>query len=138
MFESDEVFSSFSCDDIHAAREFYSAILGFRITEHRGMLSLQLGPGRSHLIYAKADHLPASYTALNLPVADVEAAVGELAARGVMVEKFPGVDDDGIMRQGGALIAWFKDPAGNIISVIDKQRSAPVRTGTASGHRAER
>ncbi|GAA1050286.1 hypothetical protein [Arthrobacter russicus] len=71
-------------------------------------------------------------------MADVEAAVGELAARGMMVEKFPGVDDDGIMRRGGALVAWFKDPAGNIISVIDKRRSAPVRTGIAAGVRAER
>ncbi|AJT41117.1 VOC family protein [Psychromicrobium lacuslunae] len=117
MFEASQTFSGFSTDDIPAAKVFYSEKLGLPVSESNGMLQLDLA-GRNHLIYPKPNHEPASYTALNFPTADIVATVSELRERGAVFEEYPGVDEDGIMRQGGPLIAWFKDPAGNILSVI--------------------
>ena len=122
---SDSVaFSGFSVDDLDAARAFYTDVLGLRTTpgpEMGGLLRLHLAGGRSVLVYAKgADHTPATCTVLNFPVPDVDAAVAELAARGVRFLHYdsPPTDETGVMRAGGPLIAWFPDPAGNVLSVI--------------------
>ncbi|NYE94475.1 catechol 2,3-dioxygenase-like lactoylglutathione lyase family enzyme [Psychromicrobium silvestre] len=120
MIDISKTFSGFSTDDIAAAKVFYAEKLGLSVTESNGMLHLDLGGGREHLIYPKPQHEPASYTALNFPTSDIETAVSELRERGVVFESYPGVDEDGIMRQGGPRIAWFKDPAGNILSVLEQ------------------
>ncbi|MEU4768525.1 VOC family protein [Actinosynnema sp. NPDC023794] len=111
-------FNGFSVDDIPAAQKFYGETLGIPVTEEYGMLNLQLAGNRHILIYPKPDHQPATYTMLNFPVDDIDEAVAWLRERGVEMEKFDGVDDDGVFRKGGPLIAWFRDPAGNIMSVI--------------------
>ena len=119
-------FSGFSVDDLDAARTFYEEVLGLRTTPVPGMdglLRLQLAGPRHVLVYAKgADHSPATYTVLNFPVPDVDAAVAELTARGVQFLRYdsPPTDDTGVMRAGGPLIAWFTDPAGNVFSVIEE------------------
>jgi hypothetical protein len=117
MFTDTKAFSGFSVDDIPAAQKFYGETLGIRTSESNGMLFLHV-PGREVLVYPKSDHSPATYTILNFPVPDVEAAVDELNARGIRMEMNEGLDAKGINRQGGPLIAWFKDPAGNWLSVI--------------------
>jgi catechol 2,3-dioxygenase-like lactoylglutathione lyase family enzyme len=116
-------FSGFSVDDLDSARQFYADTLGLRVsvmTEMGGMLRLQLGGGGEVLVYPKEDHTPATFTVLNFPVPDVDAAVEQLAARGVRFEQYPhlGTDEKGIARQEGPPIAWFADPAGNILSVL--------------------
>jgi len=118
-------FSGFSVNDLDAARRFYEDTLGVRVTdvpEMGGLMRLNLGSGADVLVYAKADHQPASYTVLNFPVADVEKAVDQLAERGVTFQRYenPPTDEKGIMRAGGPLIAWFTDPAGNVLSVIQQ------------------
>ena len=113
-------FSGFSSPDIAAAKTFYGETLGIEVSEANGMLTLLLGGDRPHLVYPKDDHVPAAFTVLNFHVADIEAAVDDLTERGVAFEKYEWVDDKGINRQGGPLIAWFKDPAGNILSVIQE------------------
>ncbi|HEY2041180.1 MAG TPA: VOC family protein [Jatrophihabitans sp.] len=118
MFENTRAFSGFSVDDIAKAKQFYGDTLGIDVSEEHGMLHLHIAGDRNTLIYPKADHTPATYTILNFPVEDIEAAVDELAARGVVTEKYEGLDEKGINRHGGPLIAWFKDPAGNILSVL--------------------
>ncbi|MEO6503069.1 MAG: VOC family protein [Jatrophihabitantaceae bacterium] len=119
MFDTAKAFSGFSVDDVAAAREFYGQTLGVPVSEEYGMLTLHLGPGKDVLAYPKGeDHVPATYTMLNFAVDDIEAAVEQLKAAGVTFEPFDGVDDKGVFRLGGPLIAWFKDPAGNILSVI--------------------
>ena len=118
LFEHTRAFSGFSVDDIAAAKHFYGETLGVRVSEANGMLTLHLAGDRNTLVYPKADHTPATFTILNFPVADIEAAVDELASRGVHFEHYDGVDEKGISRQGGPLIAWFKDPAGNFLSVL--------------------
>jgi len=122
MFENTKAFSGFSVDDIEAARRFYGETLGVRVTDVNGMLSLELAGGeRPTLVYPKPDHQPATFTILNFPVADIEAAVAELRSRGVEFERYEGMTgEDGIMREGGPLIAWFRDPAGNILSVLEQ------------------
>lgn len=120
MFESTKAYSGFAAPDIEAARRFYADTLGVRVTEEHGMLTLHLAGGeRPTLIYPKPDHAPANYTILNFPVDDVEAAVDGLAERGVSFERYDGMEQDerGIARGQGPDIAWFKDPAGNILSV---------------------
>ncbi|USQ82137.1 VOC family protein [Ornithinimicrobium faecis] len=120
-----EVFSGFSVDDLAAARSFYADTLGLRVDtgpEAMPLLFLDAG-GRKILIYEKGEaHAPANYTVLNLPVLDVEAAVRDLAERGVEFLRYDGMDQDdlGISRGGGPLIAWLKDPAGNVLSVIER------------------
>jgi catechol 2,3-dioxygenase-like lactoylglutathione lyase family enzyme len=118
-------FSGFSVDDVEKARRFYEETLGLRVSvmqEMGGMLQLHLGSGAYVLVYGKPDHTPATFTVLNFPVPDVDKAVDELAARGVRFEHYddPPTDEKGIMRAGGPLIAWFTDPAGNVLSVLQE------------------
>ena len=122
MFENTKAFSGFSVDDIPRAKQFYGETLGVRLSEEHGMLTLHIAGERDTLVYPKDDHTPASFTILNFPVDDIEKAVDELTARGVVFERYPGTDTDekGIFRGGGPLIAWFKDPAGNVLSVIQQ------------------
>jgi catechol 2,3-dioxygenase-like lactoylglutathione lyase family enzyme len=121
MFTHTEAFSGFAVPDIAQAREFYGNTLGIEVTEENGLLTLHLADGdRPTLIYPKPDHEPATYTILNFPVEDVEKAVDELVSRGVTIEHYEGFDQDekGIMRGQGPDIAWFKDPAGNVLAVL--------------------
>jgi catechol 2,3-dioxygenase-like lactoylglutathione lyase family enzyme len=123
MFRDTQAFSGFAVPDVAAAKAFYSDTLGLDLDEENGMLTLHLAGGRDTIVYPKPDHVPATYTILNFPVDDIEAAVDELTAKGVEFERYEGedysTDAKGIMRQGGPLIAWFTDPAGNIFSVIE-------------------
>ncbi len=112
-------FSGFSTADIAASRSFYADVLGLRVTEDDGMLQLHL-PGRDVLVYPKADHVPAGFTVLNFPVADIEATVDALVDAGVRFEHYDWTDERGINRHGGPLIAWFKDPGGNVLSVLQQ------------------
>ena len=125
MLSDSKAFSGFSVDDPEKARRFYEDTLGLRVSEEPemgGMLHLHLGSGADVLVYAKPDHTPATFTVLNFPVPDVEKAVDQLTARGVRFEHYenPPTDAKGIMREGGPLIAWFTDPAGNVFSVIQQ------------------
>lgn len=122
MFAKTKAFSGFSVDDVPAAQRFYTETLGLRVTEENGILTLHLGGETPVIVYPKGDqHEPASFTVLNFPVEDVDAAVDALTERGVAFERYPGFpqDDKGIMRDNGPTIAWFTDPAGNVLSVID-------------------
>ena len=120
MLTDSKAFSGFAVPDVAAARQFYGETLGLRVSEEHGMLQLHLAGGRDVIVYPKPDHTPASYTILNFPVDDVEATVDGLTERGVQFERYQGFDQDdkGIQRGGGPLIAWFKDPAGNVLSII--------------------
>jgi predicted enzyme related to lactoylglutathione lyase len=124
MFENTKAFSGFSVDDIPRAQQFYGETLGLNVTEENGMLTLNLAGDRPTLVYPKDDHEPASFTILNFQVEDVEAAVEALSERGVSFERYEGTeletDEKGVFRGGGPLIAWFKDPAGNVLSVIEQ------------------
>jgi len=122
MFEHSKAFSGFSVDDIPKAKQFYGETLGLRVSEENGLLTLHIAGDRNTLVYPKEDHTPATFTILNFPVDDVDKAVDELTARGVRFERYEGSDQDekGVFRGGGPLIAWFKDPAGNILSVIQQ------------------
>lgn len=124
-FTVDGAFSGFSVDDIDAAREFYGTTLGLDVSDNpMGFLELRLASGGSILVYSKPNHEPASFTILNFPVADIDAAVDELIERGVQTKiysdaEFP-FDSRGIVRGGGQGpdIAWFRDPAGNVLAVM--------------------
>ena len=122
MFRDTKAFSGFAVPDIAAAKAFYGDTLGIDVTQDHGMLTLHLAGSRDTIVYPKPDHVPATYTILNFPVDDVEAAVDALTEKGVEFQKYEGedfaTDAKGIMRQGGPLIAWFTDPAGNILSVL--------------------
>jgi catechol 2,3-dioxygenase-like lactoylglutathione lyase family enzyme len=120
MFEHSKAFSGFSVDDVEAARKFYSETLGLRESEEYGMLRLRIAENNDILVYPKPEHTPASFTILNFPVDDIDKAVDELAERGVRCERYDGfdLDDKGIFRGEGPYIAWFKDPAGNVLSVL--------------------
>lgn len=129
MIDTANAFSGFSVRDVPEARRYYEEVLGLETSEDHGMLLLHVGGGHPVLVYPKGDaHEPASFTVLNLPVADVEAAVDELVGRGVVFEHYEGMTDErGINRQGGPLIAWFRDPSGNVLSIIsglDEARAA--------------
>ena len=123
ILKDSRAFSGFSVDDVPKAKEFYSGTLGVKVTEADGMLTLHLAGATTVLIYPKDDHKPATFTVLNFPVDDVEATVDALTAAGVRFEHYEGTgvetDAKGIFRGGGPLIAWFTDPAGNVLSVID-------------------
>jgi catechol 2,3-dioxygenase-like lactoylglutathione lyase family enzyme len=123
MFGTTKAFSGFAVDDIEAARKFYGETLGLETSEQYGLLTLHLAGGRDTLVYPKPDHVPATYTILNFQVDDVDAAVDELTARGVSLERYEGMGQDakGINRAGGPYIAWFKDPAGNILAVLQER-----------------
>jgi catechol 2,3-dioxygenase-like lactoylglutathione lyase family enzyme len=120
MFADTKAFSGFAVGSIVEAQKFYGETLGLRTSEHYGLLTLHLAGERDTLVYPRPDHVPATYTILNFPVDDIEAAVDELASRGVQFERYDGLAQDarGISRGGGPYIAWFKDPAGNILSVL--------------------
>ncbi|MEV4969490.1 VOC family protein [Streptomyces scopuliridis] len=120
MFGNSRAFSGFAVDDIEKARRFYGETLGLTVEEEHGLLRLRLAGGTAVLVYPKPGHTPASFTILNFPVDDIDAAVDELGRRGVTFERYPGMeaDDKGIFRGGGPYIAWFTDPAGNILSVL--------------------
>ena len=121
MLKASHAFSGFSSDDIDAARAFYGGTLGLDVTEDNGLLHLRFAGGGQAIIYPKPNHEPATFTVLNFPVEDVDAAVDRLTAAGVTFERYPGMhqDERGIARGQGPTIAWFKDPAGNILSVLD-------------------
>jgi predicted enzyme related to lactoylglutathione lyase len=125
MLRDSKAFSGFSANDIEKAKEFYGRTLGLKISESNGLLTLHLAGGNNVLIYPKPNHTPAMFTVLNFPVDDVDRAVDELTKRGVRFEIYdlPEIrtDKKGIMRGNGATIAWFKDPAGNILSVIEQE-----------------
>ena len=125
MFENTKAYSGFAVDDVGKAREFYGETLGLKLAvldEENGLMSLDLAGDRTTLVYAKPDFVPASYTILNFAVDDVDKAVDELASRGVSFERYDAFeqDDKGISRGDGPYIAWFKDPAGNILSVLQE------------------
>lgn len=123
MFRNTRAFSGFAVDDVGAARQFYAETLGLQVSEERGMLLLQLAGGATILVYPKPDHVPATYTILNFSVDDIDAVVTALGERGVRFERYAGIaaDERGIARNGGPLIAWFKDPAGNTLSVLQER-----------------
>jgi predicted enzyme related to lactoylglutathione lyase len=121
MFGDAKAFSGFAVPDVEAARQFYGEVLGIQTEVTNGILTLLLdGGARPTIVYPKPDHVPANFTILNFPVDDVGAAVARLKERGVEVERYEGVpqDEDGVMRGHGPDIAWFTDPAGNVLSVI--------------------
>jgi catechol 2,3-dioxygenase-like lactoylglutathione lyase family enzyme len=120
MFTDTKAFSGFAVDDIEKAHEFYGDTLGIETSEDHGLVTLHIAGDRPTLIYPKPDHTPAAYTILNFPVDDIEKAVDELTARGVEFLRYEGFDQDdrAIFRGGGPPIAWFTDPAGNVLSVI--------------------
>jgi predicted enzyme related to lactoylglutathione lyase len=120
MFRDSHAFSGFSSNDIQKAKEFYAQVLGLEVTEENGILTLHLAGGGRVVIYPKEGHEPASFTVLNFPVEDIDQAVDALAKAGIQFERYEGFQQDerGIMRDDGPPIAWFKDPAGNILSVL--------------------
>ena len=131
MFKDTAAFSGFAVDDLDAARAFYTDVLGLDVSDVTqvpgGLLQLNIAGGIPVIVYAKPDFTPASYTILNFPVDDVDAAVDELAAKGVTFERYQGFDQDekGIARGDGPLIAWFTDPAGTILSVLQQPLTPP-------------
>jgi catechol 2,3-dioxygenase-like lactoylglutathione lyase family enzyme len=120
MLENSKAFSGFAVSDLEATKKFYGETLGLGVSEHNGLLSLHLAGGRDVLIYPKPNHVPATYTILNFPVDDIDAAADELIERGVTFQRYEGIEQDekGIARSGGPYIAWFTDPAGNVLSVL--------------------
>ncbi len=127
MLENSNAFSGFSTNDLAAAKQFYGQTLGLQVSEADGMLTLHLAGGGRVLIYPKGDaHQPATFTVLNFPVEDIDETVDLLVERGVVFERYPGIsaDERGILRDGGPFIAWFNDPAGNTLSVIQDTSAA--------------
>jgi len=120
MLRDSHAFSGFSTNDLAAAKDFYGRVLGLDVTEEHGMLNLRLAGGGRVIVYPKPDHVPATFTILNFPVDDLEMTVDNLASVGVRFERYDGLvqDERGIARQYPPPIAWFTDPAGNILSVI--------------------
>ena len=125
MFRSTKAFSGFSVDNIEKAEQFYGQTLGLDVARQGDMLVLNIAGGNPTFVYPKPTHTPATFTILNFPVGNIEEAVTELTKRGVQFERYDEpdlkTDKNGIHRGGGPLIAWFKDPAGNILSVIEEK-----------------
>lgn len=123
-FKDAKAFSSFSVNDLDQAKEFYGQTLGLKVTELDEGLELNLAGGSTVFLYPKPNHTPASFTVLNFPVKDIDEAVNEITTLGLRLEKYDlpdlKTDKKGIMRGNGPLIAWFKDPAGNILSVVQQ------------------
>ena len=120
MLKESEAFSGFSTNDLARAKEFYGRTLGLEVTEENGLLTLHLAGGGRVIIYPKENHEPATFTVLNFPVTDIDQAVDGLAAQGIQFERYEGLAQDarGIQREYPPAIAWFKDPAGNILAVL--------------------
>jgi catechol 2,3-dioxygenase-like lactoylglutathione lyase family enzyme len=131
MLTNTTAFSGFSTNDVEAARTFYRDVLGLETSESMGGLGIQFSNGHRVFIYPKEGHQPATFTVLNFPVEDLAAAVDELTAAGVEFERYPGMtqDEKGIARGNGygPDIAWFKDPAGNILAVLHDAASSGDR-----------
>lgn len=129
MFKDSHAFSGFAVDvnDIQAARTFYGETLGLDVSDgsEEGILELHLASGATVIVYPKPGHVPATYTIMNFPVDNVDAAVDHLNAAGIQMERYPGLEADakGISRGQGPTIAWFTDPSGNILSVLEARRS---------------
>ncbi|HEV7494283.1 MAG TPA: VOC family protein [Baekduia sp.] len=124
MFKNTKAFSGFAVPDVEAAQKFYGDTLGIETSVEHGLLTLHLdGGARPTLAYPKPDHVPAGYTILNFPVDDIDAAVDALTERGVEILRYDGMtqDERGVMREGGPYIAWFADPAGNVLSVLQER-----------------
>jgi catechol 2,3-dioxygenase-like lactoylglutathione lyase family enzyme len=122
VFGTTKAFSGFSVDDIERARQFYEGTLGLDVTEENGMLGLHIADGGDIMIYPKPDHTPATFTILNFPVEDIDRAVEDLTGHGIEMVRYEGMNQDemGIMRDFGPPIAWFLDPAGNVLSVLEE------------------
>lgn len=125
MLAMSDAFGSFSVNDIVRAKAFYGETLGLKVKQDDkyGILEVAITTGLTFMLYPKKDHAPATYTVLNFNVADIEKAVDELTGKGVSFEKYQGelkTDEKGIFRDHDMKIAWFKDPAGNILSVIEE------------------
>ena len=122
MLAESKAFSGFAVDDVPRAKAFYEETLGLETSEEHGRRTLHLA-GAGRRVYPKPDHTPAAYTILNFPVDDIDQAVDALAERGVRFERYEGMpqDEKGVMRAGGPYIAWFTDPAGNILSVLQER-----------------
>jgi predicted enzyme related to lactoylglutathione lyase len=123
MFKDTKAFSGFSVNDLAAAKEFYGKTLGLTVEENPAGLTLKIAGGNGTFIYPKNDHTPATYTILNFPVDDIDKAVAELTGKGVAFEHYENMTDAkgifrGISKNQGPDIAWFKDPAGNFLSVL--------------------
>ena len=123
MFRETKAFSGFAVPDIAAAKAFYGDTLDIDVTQDHGMLTLHLAGGRDTIVYPKPDHVPATYTILNFPVDDIDRAIDELNERGVEIQRYDGfeTDDRGIFRGQGHSVAWFTDPAGNGLSVVQER-----------------
>ena len=121
VFKDSHAFSGFSSNDVAKSKEFFGQTLGIEVTEENGMLTLHLAGGGNVLIYPKDNHEPATFTVLNFPVNHIDEAVDRLTKAGIAFERYDGMgqDERGIMRGEGPAIAWFKDPAGNILSVLE-------------------
>jgi catechol-2,3-dioxygenase len=121
LLDESKSFASFSVKDIGEARTFYHETLGIEvIDEDMGLISLDMGDDEKVMLYPKANHEPASYTILNFPVDNLERVMSELSSRGVTFEQYPGTDEKGVYHGDGPLMAWFKDPSGNILSVLQE------------------
>jgi predicted enzyme related to lactoylglutathione lyase len=124
IFKDAKTFSSFSVNDLEKAKEFYGETLGVKVTELEEGLELNLAGGNTVFLYPKPNHTPASFTVLNFHVKDIDDAVDEITTLGLRLEKYDlpdlKTDKKGIMRGNGPQIAWFKDPAGNILSVVQE------------------
>lgn len=128
MFKNTNAFSGFSVDDAQKAKTFYSKILGLDVTDENGFLWIHTGKDKKIFVYQKDNHIPATFTILNFPVDDIDKAVDELVKKGVHFEQYTGdieTDDKGICRSDDQSacpsMAWFKDPAGNILSVVQNR-----------------
>ena len=126
MLTKSKAFSSFSVNDLKEAKDFYQRVLGLEVIDNpMGLIELKPDGGNTILVYPKGDHAPATFTVLNFPVDNIDETVNELTGRGVLFEQYGGeiqTDEKGISRRnGGPNIAWFKDPAGNIFSVIEQK-----------------
>lgn len=124
MFADSKAFSGFAVKELDVAKAFYGDTLGLDVKDYpMGTLGIRLGSGATVMVYLKPDFVPATYTILNFPVADVDAAVDRLTAAGVQMQHYPGLDQDekGISRGDGSAIAWFTDPAGNILAVLEQR-----------------
>jgi predicted enzyme related to lactoylglutathione lyase len=123
MFGDTKAFSGFAVGDVGEAKEFYEGKLGIATSTANGILTLHIAGDRDTIVYPRPGHTPAQYTILNFPVDDIDAAVDGLTARGVEIERYDGFEQDerGIFRGGGPFIAWFTDPAGNVLSVLQER-----------------